>query len=145
MSLTENTTLDEGKTPTDREEKPTIIVAEDDPAILNLISTLLTRSGYNTIPVTNGTYAVEKYKELMEKGVRPIVVMDHRMPVKNGLEASKEILSINKEAKILILSADVFIKERALQIGVKKFLDKPVRFNELLLAIKNIAILNKNN
>ncbi len=49
-----------------------------------------------------------------------IILMDHRMPKKNGIEASKEILKINGKTKIIFLSADSSIKEEVLSIGVFK-------------------------
>ena len=52
--------------------------------------------------------------------------MDHRMPVKNGIEATKEILANSSEIKpkIIFASADKTIKEIALSIGATSFKDK---------------------
>ena len=64
-----------------------------------------------------------------------IIIMDHRMPVKDGIEATKEILQMNPKAKIIFASADNSVKEYAQMIGVISFKNKPFS-NELL--IKNI-------
>ena len=61
-----------------------------------------------------------------------IILMDHRMPIKNGIEASKEIMKIDGKTKIIFLSADNSIKEEALSIGVIKFRDKPFSIKQLI-------------
>ncbi len=75
----------------------------------------------------------------MYKGfsIKPdITLMDYRMPIKNGIEATEEILKVNNEAKILFVSADMSIKEEALSIGAFGFIDKPFDFKTLINTIK---------
>ncbi len=62
--------------------------------------------------------------------------MDHRMPIKSGIEASKEILLIDKNIKIIFISADITIKEEAFSIGVFGFFDKPFMIDSLIDDIK---------
>ena len=62
--------------------------------------------------------------------------MDHRMPLKDGIEASKEILQINNNTKIIFVSADVSVKEEALSIGVFCFKDKPFTIENLIDSIQ---------
>ena len=63
--------------------------------------------------------------------------MDHRMPKKNGIEASKEILEMDKNSKIIFTSADNSVKEEALSIGAFSFKDKPFTVEGLIGDIKN--------
>jgi len=58
--------------------------------------------------------------------------MDHRMPKKNGIEASKEILEMDKNSKIIFTSADNSVKEEALSIGAFSFKDKPFTVEQLI-------------
>ncbi len=46
-----------------------------------------------------------------------IVIMDHRMPNKNGIEATKELLGINPDVRIILASADDMVKGSALEAG----------------------------
>lgn len=66
--------------------------------------------------------------------------MDHRMTIKNGIYATKEILTNSNEnkPKIIFSSADQTIKEFALSIGVASFKYKPFTFERLFNNIKNI-------
>ena len=76
-----------------------------------MYETMLKILGFNIVnTATNGEEAVNMYKSF---SVKPdIILMDHRMPIKNGLEASKEILQIDKSSKIIFISADQTIKNR---------------------------------
>lgn len=58
------------------------------------------------------------------------------MPLKDGIEASKEILQINNNTKIIFVSADVSVKEEALSIGVFCFKDKPFTIENLIDSIQ---------
>jgi FixJ family two-component response regulator len=65
-----------------------------------------------------------------------VILMDNRMPIKSGIEASKEILLIDKNIKIIFISADITIKEEALSIGAFGFWDKPFLIDSLIDDIK---------
>jgi two-component system, chemotaxis family, chemotaxis protein CheY len=84
----------------------------------------------------DGEEAVRRYKELGEQVV--IVIMDQRMPVKDGVTATQEILSYDPTAKILFGSADLQVKSDALKAGAKDFLLKPFRIEALLKAIEEL-------
>jgi len=60
------------------------------------------------------------------------------MPIKNGLEATKELLKLNDNLKIIFISAHPYIKELALSLGVVYFLDKPFDLEELINSINNV-------
>ena len=78
----------------------------------------------------NGEEAVSLFKSLSEKP--DIILMDHRMPIKNGIDATKEILSLDSNAKILFASADDSVKGEALSIGAIGFTTKPFSITELI-------------
>lgn len=89
----------------------------------------------------NGAEAIEMYKALEEKP--DIILMDYRMPIKNGIETTKELKAIDSESKILFASADSSIEHEALSIGAIGFLNKPFCFEDLKKAIQNA--LNMKN
>ena len=69
------------------------------------------------------------YKSFSDKP--DVILMDHRMPIKNGLEASREILRMDGTPKIIFASADKSIREEALSLGVLSFKDKPFTLQRL--------------
>lgn len=92
-------------------------------------------NGHSVIGVaSDGEEAVRKYRDMKEKPV--IIIMDQRMPVKDGVSATQEILKINPAATIFFGSADLHIEKEARAAGAKGFLLKPFRIEELLSAIK---------
>ena len=87
-------------------------------------------NGYKVIAsAENGLDAVKMFKNFSEKP--DVVLMDHRMPIKNGLEASREILEMNGYSKIIFASADKSVREEALSLGIQSFKDKPFTLKRL--------------
>jgi two-component system chemotaxis response regulator CheY len=96
----------------------------------------LTLNGYNVLgAVKDGHEAVNMYNNFKNKP--DVILMDHRMPIKNGIEASKEILSNSTDYKpqIIFASADKTVRELAISIGVFSFKGKPFPLERLF---KNI-------
>ena len=115
-----------------------IFIVDDDQSLQRLYTLILKEAGFEIIDTAfNGKIAVEKYNNLEEKP--EIVLMDHRMPIKNGLDAMTEILHINNHVKIIFASADISIKQKALSLGACAFLDKPFNMRKLLSIIQNIC------
>lgn len=119
----------------------TVLIVEDDLSILRLYKMMLELEGFHTFEANNGEKAVNMYKSLQEKP--DIILMDHRMPIKNGIEASKEIFAIDNHSKIIFLSADASIKNKALSIGAIKFIKKPFSNNSLIKSIKTVLSLSE--
>lgn len=108
-----------------------VLIVEDDLSLLKLYDIFLTLSGFTVFgKAKNGDEAVNLFKQIDD---RPdIIIMDHRMPIKNGIEASKEILQIDENAKIILASADKTIENSALSIGITTFMSKPFTYKLLL-------------
>ncbi|MCJ7561726.1 MAG: response regulator [Thermoplasmata archaeon] len=95
---------------------------------------MLEANGHSVVAVaSDGEEAVRKYKEMAEKPV--VIIMDQRMPIKDGVSATQEILKMDPSATIFFGSADLHIEKEALAAGAKGFLLKPFRIEELLVAI----------
>ena len=122
-----------------------IFIVEDEFSLVRLYELVLTSFGHNIIAVANnGEEAVQKYKNLLDKP--DIIIMDHRMPIKNGIDATEEILEINRNAKIIFASADKEAREKAEMMGVLSFKTKPFSNEKLLRNIEkalNRTIFNK--
>ena len=87
-------------------------------------------NGYKVIAsAENGLDAVNMFKKFSEKP--DVVLMDHRMPLKSGIEAAKEILELDNGTKIIFMSADNTVKEEALSNGAVSFKGKPFSLERL--------------
>ncbi|MDH4123010.1 MAG: response regulator [Thermoplasmata archaeon] len=115
-----------------------IMVVDDEVFIVDLYRDILKLKGYEVIATAyDGDEAVQKYR-VMDR--RPdIVILDHRMPNKDGIETMTEILALNSMAKILFVSADIMIEKDALKNGARGFLPKPFRMDELVEYIDKLA------
>ncbi len=117
-----------------------IFIVEDDLSLQRLYEMMLTTFGFEVIDkASNGKEAIEKF---MSFSIKPdVILMDHRMPVKNGIDTAIELLKINSHIKILFASADNSIKGRALEIGAVSFIGKPFTVIQLHAEINRVVNL----
>jgi len=115
----------------------TILVAEDDDYNYALLSEVLKNSGYDSIRAKNGVEAIEMVRN---NNAISLVLMDIRMPEKDGFQALDEIRTFNKEIPIVAVTAYAFYKEKYSSLIAKfnGFIIKPINNNELLKLIKKI-------
>lgn len=101
-----------------------IMIVDDEEDLLSLYSEMVTLLGHDLISTsTDGDDALRKFHDLDDHP--DIIILDHRMPFRNGLDTAKEILNIDPEEKIIFISADSSVRRAAMDIGVMVFLDKP--------------------
>ena len=114
----------------------TVFLVDDEKFIVELYRDILEAHGHKVVAVaSDGEEAIRKYRKMKDKPV--VVIMDQRMPVRDGVSATQEILRINPDATIFFGSADLHIEKEALAAGAKGFLLKPFRIEELLAAIED--------
>ncbi len=112
--------------------KSTILIADDDGDILELLETVLQRAGYGPIPTTDGEEALRLARERLPRAC----ILDVVMPGLGGLDVLRALRSEGATAQIpvLILSASVQNPdvEAALKTGANDYLTKPLSYTELL-------------
>jgi CheY-like chemotaxis protein len=108
---------------------PSVLIADDNPFILETLAARLRRSGYEVITASNGREAVEK-----GVAVRPdLAILDASMPVMNGLEAAEHLHRRMPRLAIILFTAyaDV-LKSRPHHSGVIAIFDKSSSLSDLL-------------
>lgn len=114
-----------------------IFVVDDEVYLQDLYADLLGIVGHQIVDTAfNGEEAVLKFEAMEEKP--DLIIMDHRMPIKNGMEATAEIMAIDPGAKVLFISADVSQESRCQEIGAVGFLEKPFPMDKLFKTIENV-------
>ncbi len=110
-----------------------ILVAEDNDSNFILMSYIL-KKHYQFDRAKNGKEAVE----FVESGNYDLILMDIKMPIMDGLEATKAIKANHPDLPIIALTANAFDSDRvlALEAGCNDFLSKPVSGESCLAAIK---------
>ncbi|MFW9945770.1 MAG: response regulator [Candidatus Odinarchaeota archaeon] len=113
------------------------MIVEDDIYLQKLYEIMLKTQGFKIIgKAGNGFEAIKIFKSLLNKP--DIVLMDHRMPIKNGIDTTLEITRLNSNTKIIFISADNSVKKQALSIGANSFIEKPFSINKLSNEIKKV-------
>lgn len=107
------------------------MIVEDDPQGRKLIRDLLQISGYTTLEASDGKQGVE-----LARARKPdLILMDIRMPVMDGHEATKILKADDATKKIPVLavtaSAMAGAEERLLQEGFNGYIAKPIEIQEL--------------
>lgn len=114
-----------------------VLIVDDANFMRMLIRAMLEKNGFEIVgEASNGLEAVRKYKE-----VKPdLVTMDITMPDMNGLEALKEIMKIDTNAKVVMFSAmgqESMVREAIIN-GAKSFVVKPFKESNVLKALNQL-------
>jgi two-component system chemotaxis response regulator CheY len=113
-----------------------VAIVDDEADFTRLVLMLLKKRGIDVAFVAHdGQEAIEMFKNAHKKP--DVILMDHHMKMVDGVEATKRILDISKESRVIFLSADSHIKEDAMRAGACAFLNKPAGINEIINVIKN--------
>ena len=114
-----------------------ILIVDDEIFFRKVLRDLLEKIGFTVVgEAGDGGEAVEKFKAL-----RPhIVIMDIYMPDKNGIDATREMVAHDKNARVLVASASDFDSDSqaALDAGAKAILMKPFVPKEVYETIRKI-------
>lgn len=116
-------------------EKPVILVAEDDQTCRLYLEMILRKTNATLYYAGNGREAVESCQQHPDIS---LVLMDIRMPVMDGLQATREIKSFRKELPVIAVSAFALYNNEQwiLDAGCDDFLAKPVSRDDLLDKLK---------
>jgi DNA-binding response OmpR family regulator len=110
------------------------MIVDDDNTIGVLYELALNKAGIRVVYfATSGEKALEAISKLR---VEPqVIIMDHRMPGKDGIETSKEIMKLKPSVRILMATAYEEVVPEALSIGVDDWVTKPFDVDVLIRKI----------
>jgi len=115
----------------------TVLIVDDSTIMRKIIRGIVTKHGFNVVgEANNGKAGVDKFK-----GLKPdIVTMDVTMQELNGIESLQQIMKINADAKVIMISAmgqELIVKDAILS-GAKGFIVKPFNEEQLVGALKKL-------
>ena len=117
---------------------PKVLVVDDDPDIVEILSYNLSRAGYDIKTASNGREAIKKAKLFIPQ----IILLDVMMPEMDGIEACSKIKTISSldNTRIIFLSArsEDFTQIAAFDAGADDYISKPVKPKILLKKIDSI-------
>jgi PAS domain S-box-containing protein len=118
----------------DRNEKTKILLIDDEESIRRLLSISLGQKGYQAITAEDGEKGIELFRQ-----ERPeIVLTDIKMPDIDGLEVLRQVKALDPEAQVIVITGhgDMESAIEALKLEASDFLNKPIRDEALMIAIK---------
>jgi CheY-like chemotaxis protein len=116
-----------------------ILVVDDEPEVLLLLTDILESVGYEVVRATNGAEGLKEYQQ----GAIDLIVTDIIMPDKEGLESIMDYKQLNPDVKIIAISGGARIGphtylKMAEKFGARKVFSKPFRNKELLDAVEEL-------
>lgn len=114
-----------------------ILIVDDSRLTRAIIKNTLTGAGFDVVgEAENGRDAIAKYQDLHPD----MATMDLIMPEVDGMQATKEILSKDPKARILVVTSlgQKLLEEDAMKTGAKGMIAKPFQPQELIKAVNEV-------
>ena len=112
----------------------TIAIVDDDEPLCEAIGSLLKAAGF----ATDAFHSAEAFLSSPDWQTTSVLLLDVRLPGMSGIELQRHILNLNVDVPIVFITAhgDASLREILLQAGASAFLNKPVRRDILVAAIR---------
>jgi DNA-binding response OmpR family regulator len=112
--------------------RPVVLIADDDPDILELVSLTLERDGYEVLPARSGEEALR----IAADNTLHLAVLDLMMPGMDGHEVTRRLRAVEGDPRLPILILSAFAEDRqaalAIDAGADAYMRKPFSPRELL-------------
>jgi CheY-like chemotaxis protein len=116
-------------------KQKTILVADDDEAIVDSISAILDMSGYEVLFVNDGTSVMQAVKAQPD-----LILLDIQMPGHDGQAVCRQLKrqASTKDIPVIIVSASMDVRDKAQQVGADDYLEKPFEMEALQQKVFNL-------
>ena len=114
---------------------PSILIADDEPSILQSLSGLLTDEGFEVLTADNGYEALK----VIDAEAPDLVILDIWMPGIDGIETLKEIKKAHAVLPVIIITGhgNVETAVKATKLGAFDLIEKPLNIDKIIVAIHN--------
>ena len=121
-----------------QESNGRILLAEDEPSLLNYYTIALEQLGYVVSKTSNGASALELFRQRPDQF--DLVLVDQAMPKMTGTELSREIRLIDPDIPIVLTSGylDAVSEKECIEFGITETLGKPVRTSQLAELMRRV-------
>ncbi len=123
-------------------ERPKVLIAEDEETIVESLSFLMEKEGYDVSVATDGRTAIS----MITRDIPDMVLLDVMMPVCDGFEVVRAVRgdSNTRQVPIMMLTAKTreVDRRKGLELGVDDFVTKPFSTRDVVSRVK--ALLERN-
>jgi len=115
---------------------PTILIIDDSSFQRTIIKKTLKKDNYTCIEADNGRLGLE----MAERESPDVIIVDLLMPDLDGIEFLKAIREKSITIPVIVLTSDIqdTTRDLCLKLGARSFLNKPLRQEELVPAIRKV-------
>ena len=115
-----------------------VLITDDSLLQRRTLAAIVTDVGHEVDTACNGQEALEK----IHTNTPDCLLLDMLMPVMDGVQVLEQLEAQGVKIPIIVLTADVqeWLKDRCLELGVKIFLNKPVKQDQLRKALSQIFL-----
>ena len=123
------------------EEKAKILLVDDDPYVLEFVSSLMGEYGYDYVACNN---AADAFAHFQKKTV-DVVLTDIKMPVTTGIELLEKICDLRPDVPVILMTAhaEVDIAVDAIKKGAFDFIIKPYRSEQLIHSVEKAILYRR--
>lgn len=113
-----------------------ILVVDDEAATRFFYKHTLKQAGYSVSETIDGVDAMEflRSTDMLPEAV----ILDHRMPNKDGIETLAEMQKSFPAVKVIFISGDETAKEEAFALGATEFLEKPITKEKIVSTLTSV-------
>jgi CheY-like chemotaxis protein len=116
--------------------RPTVLVAEDDPVVREMVIELLRDDGYSVLEAYDGLEVIRAVDHSLRKSQEPrVILLDLRLPTVDGIGVLHHLAAHGDDVPVIAISASVEYLDAALQAGATATLAKPFDLGDLLAAV----------
>jgi DNA-binding response OmpR family regulator len=120
-----------------------ILIVDDTPANLNVLSTILAQQGYKVRPANNGEVALV----VAQRAAPDLILLDIQMPGMNGFEVCRQLKANDQthDIPVIFISAldEVLDKVEAFEVGGVDYITKPFQILEVLARVEHQLALRR--
>jgi two-component system response regulator HydG len=118
--------------------RPAILLVDDEPMVLSVITRLAERAGFNVVSCPTGRAAVDQLTDHRAD----VALVDLRLPDVGGIEVLRAIRRADPDCQVILMSGDATIESavEAVKLGAVDYLTKPLdltRLNHLLTTLRD--------
>ena len=116
-----------------------VLISDDSLLHCRTLSAIVKEQGHDILTANNGLEALE----IIQENKPDCILLDMLMPVMDGLQVLEKMQELNLHIPVIVLAIDIqeWLKQRCLELGVKQFVKKPVKQEELCTALQDIFLV----
>ncbi len=133
--ISEEETYPTGPVPTGAER---ILLVDDEQSVIKVEKEILESLGYNVVPYISPVEALEHFRE--HSAAYDLVITDMTMPKMTGDKLARGIMAIRPDIPVIMCTgfSELINKDDALQIGIRKFVTKPIIINSFARTLRQV-------